>query len=187
MNHFPALSIDTDPNLLAKLLLSKLLFLFIFLSVPISPSPELSAPAIIFARYLLNSLCNGRRLSYSFLASGNKFIWKRTIAHSLGNSMNHCPCYTWRQCQSPAPVNPTRYTLDNEDFIPLQLQTTPSPMHSDGMRALLYSSAPALLLQAFLPPEALDYFPQSMGTSFWLFFSGSLLFPHFPLPLSHHL
>lgn len=114
-------------------------------------------------------------LSYSFLASGNTFIWKRTIAHSLSNSMNHCPCYTWRQCQSSASVNPARYTLDNEDFIPSQLQTTPSPMHSDRMRALLYSSVPALLLRAFLPPEALDYFPQSTGTSFWLFFSGSVI------------
>lgn len=101
---------------------------------------------------------------------GSKFIWKRTGAHSLSKSTNCCPCYTWRQCS--ASVNPTRYTLGNEAIIPSQLQTTLSPMHSDRMRALLYSSALALLLLAFLPPKPWIVFPkvweQRFGFSFWM-------------------
>lgn len=57
-------------------------------------------------------------------------------------------------------MNPARYTLDNEDFIPSQLQTTLSPMHSDRLRALLYSFALTLLLLAFLPPKPWIIFPK---------------------------
>lgn len=42
------------------------------------------------------------------------------------------------------------------------------------MRALLSSAALSPFLLTFLPPEAWDCFPQSMGTLFCFFFSGSL-------------
>ena len=62
--------------------------------------------------------------------------------------------------------------LDNEDFIPLQLQITLSLMHLDHMRALLYSSALALLLLAFLPPKPWIVSPKvqehHFGFSFWI-------------------
>lgn len=55
MNHFTALSIDTDHNLLAKLLMCNILF--IFLSAPICPLPELLYPScyfcLLFAKFPL--------------------------------------------------------------------------------------------------------------------------------------
>lgn len=135
------------------------------------PHLSCSAPAIILAHYLQSSLCNGTRLSYYFLVSNSKFIWKKVVAHSFSNSMNHCPCYTytWRQCQGSASVNPTRYMLDNEGFIPALDHTIPNAL--DCMRALLYSSALALLLLPFLHLQPWIVFPevwvQHFGFSFW--------------------
>lgn len=55
---------------------------------------------------------------------------------------------------------------------PLQLHTTPFLMHSDRVRALLYSSALAVLLLAFLPPKPRIVFPKvqehHFGFSFWM-------------------
>lgn len=55
---------------------------------------------------------------------------------------------------------------------PLQLQTTPFLMHADHVRALLYSSALAVLLLAFLPLKPWIVFPKveehHFGFSFWI-------------------
>lgn len=76
--------------------------------------------------------------------------------------MNHCPCYTWRQCQSSASVNPTRYTLDNDNFIPLQLQTTPSnALRSHQGTSVFIRSCPAPA--GFPSPRSLGLFSPKYG------------------------
>lgn len=115
-----------------------------------------------------------------YLVSGSKFTLKRTIAHSLRNSICHCPRYTWGICE------PRQVQLDKESSIPLQLQSLLFLMHTDHKGTSLFiwcCPAPT----DFPSPRSFGLFSPELWEHRVVFSFLDLLFLYFPLSLSYHL
>lgn len=101
-------------------------------------------------------ISNRTRLNYSFVCvSGSKFTLKRTIAHSLRNTICHCPWYTRGICE------PHQVQLD-------KLQSLPFLMHSDHKGTSLFIwSCPAPT--DFPSPRSFGLFSPEYGNTVMVF------------------